>query len=406
MNSDDTHTPFIRRLARCFTPLILLLGGGAAWAYFHSTAPRIEKQRPQATAAVVETISAESGDVEIVIQGMGTVVASREVTLKARVSGDILRLCPQFVPGGRIPQGAEILRIDPADYEVALAKAGSALEEARADQRIEEGSQTIAREELRLLSETAGDTVLPTDLALRKPQLQQAQAAVASAEADLLQAKLDLKRTVVTAPFNAMITERSVNMGTHANTQDSLVTLVDTDEYWVEVAIPVDQLKHLDLAAGSKAVVHSQTTAGERVGRAVRTTGSLSDATRMATVIVAVSDPLGLDAGGETQPLVLGDYVSVEIEGRPMTSVLELPRSALRDGDTVWVYADGRLEIRSVNLAWKAGDRVLLNGGVAAGEHIIVSDLSFPVRGMKLTQSADASTSTKAPVEPAAPKAG
>jgi RND family efflux transporter MFP subunit len=312
------------------------------------------------------------------------------------------------VPGGRIPKGAEILRLDPADYEVALAKARSALEEVRADQRIEQGSQTIAREELRLLSESAGDTVLPTDLALRKPQLQQAQAAVASAEADLRQANLNLKRTVVTAPFNAMITERSVNMGAHVNTQESLVTLVDTDEYWVEVAVPVDQLKHLDLTAGSKTVIRTQAAAGERLGRAVRTTGSLSDTSRMATVIVAVSDPLALEAEDETQPLVLGDYVSVEIQGRPMASVLELPRAALRDGDTVWVYADGRLEIRSVTLAWKAGDRVLINGGVAAGEQIIVSDLSFPVKGMKLTRSNsdDTSTSTKAPEIPAAPKAG
>jgi RND family efflux transporter MFP subunit len=399
MDSNDTHTPFIGRLIRICIPVIMLLGGGAAWAYFQSTAPRIEKQRPQATEVVVETIAVQNADAEIVIQGMGTVVASREVTLKARVSGDVIRISPQFVPGGLILQGDEILRLDPDDYEVALAKARSALDDAKADQRIEQGSQTIAREEFRLLSETADDTVLPTDLALRKPQLQQAQAAVASAEADLRKAKLDLKRTVVTAPFNAMITERSVNMGTYVNTQESLVTLVDTDEYWIEVAIPVDQLKHLDLATGCAALIRTQAAEGKRTGRAIRSTGSLSDTSRMATVIVAVSDPLGLDAGGQAQPLVLGDYVSVEIQGRPMTSVLELPRAALRDGDTVWVYADGRLEIRSVTLAWKAGDRVLINGGVASGEQIIVSDLSFPVRGMKLTHGADAPTAKKSPVE-------
>jgi hypothetical protein len=59
-----------------------------------------------------------------------------------------------------------------------------------------------------------------------------------------------------------------------------------------------------------------------------------------------------------------------------------------------------------VTLAWKAGDRILINGGVASGEQIIVSDLSFPVQGMKLTHSADAPAARKLPVKPTAPKAG
>ena len=386
MNSNHKETSIISRIVRLIISVALIALGGVAWAYFHATAPKMEKQTPPPAATTVETTTVQRGVAPATIQGMGTVVASREVTLTAKVSGDVQKLSSKFVPGGIISRGKEILRLDPADYEIELDKAKSALEKVKADLAIEQGNQTIAREELRLLSKTAGDSLMPTDLALRKPQLDQAKAEVASAEADLRKARLNLERTVVKAPFNAMIIERSVNMGSHVNSQDSLVTIVDTDEYWIEVAIPVDRLDQLDLSESSPAVIRSQTGKVTRQGRAVRSTGKLSESSRMAKVIIAVSDPLGLKNGGKNA-LVLDDYVTAEIEGRVLESVIELPRSALRDGNTVWVYNNGKLDIQPVTLAWKHGERVFVESGLDSGDQVVISDLSIPVQGMKLELS-------------------
>jgi RND family efflux transporter MFP subunit len=376
---------FGRRLVQFVVPLMLIASGGAAWAYFQATAPQMEKKRPQRAATSVDITTVKRTDAPSVITAMGTVMASRQVTLKARVSGDVQQLSPKFIPGARISKGDEILRLDPVDYEVKLKKAQSALETARADLAIEQGSQTIAREELRLLSETASD-VVPTDLVLRKPQLLQAQAAVASAEADLSKARLDLERTVVTAPFNAMIINRSVNLGAHVNSQESLVTIVGTDEYWIEAVIPVERMKLLDFRrdGGCPAVIRSQAGSGTWRGRAVRTTGQVSETSRMATVIVAVTDPLGLQSENGSPPLILGDYVNVDIQGRSFEAVVELPRMALHDGNTVWIYDNGTLEIRSVALTWKQGDTIYIGDGLASGESVIVSDLPMPVEGMRL----------------------
>lgn len=374
-----------RRLVQFAIPLMLIAGGGVAWAYFQATAPQMEKKRPQRAAVSVDITTVKHTDAPAVITAMGTVTASRQVTLKSRVSGEVQHLSPNFLPGGRISKGDEILRLDTTDYEVELQKAQSALETAMADLAIEQGSQTIAREELKLLSVTVGD-VVPTDLVLRKPQLLQAQAAVASAEADLRKARIDLERTVVTAPFNAMIIERSVNLGAHVNSQESLVTIVDTDEYWIEAVIPVERMTFIDLGrdGGCPAVIRSQAGSGTWQGRAVRTTGQLSDTSRMATVIVVVTDPLRLKRDNGSTPLVLGDYVSVEIQGRSLEAVVELPRTALHDGNTVWIYDNGTLEIRSVGLAWKQGDMVYVGDGLKSGEAVIVSDLPMPMEGMQL----------------------
>ena len=386
MNDPIKKTPILHRLIRILFPLALLAAGGGAWAYFQATAPKMERKMPEAKVWTVEVLAVKTSQAPAVISAMGTVTASREVALKARVAGDVIYLSPRFVPGGLISKGKEILRLDPSDYEVEVKKAESALEKAQADLTLEQGSQTIAREELRLLRETSMDGVAPTDLVLRKPQLQQAKASVASAKADLRKARLDLKRTKVTAPFNAMIIERNVNLGSHVASQGELATIVDTDEYWIKAVIPLDQLKNLDLdrEGGCPAVIRSQAYQGAWEGRAVRAAGKLSETSRMATVIVVVSDPLGLKSGGEPERLMLDDYVSVKIEGRTLDSVIDLPRAALRDGDTVWVENNGTLDIRPVTLAMKQGDRVFVNSGLETGDRVVISDLSTPVKGMKI----------------------
>jgi len=370
MSEDRKKGFFFSKLTKILVPLMLIAAGGAAWAYFKATAPMIERTQPQRQSAVVQVQPAERSDARIVIAAMGTVVPFREVTLKARVSGEIRSVASQFVPGGRIAKGVELLSLDPSDHQVEVQKARSALEDARAALAIEQGSQAIAREELRLLSESSAEVISGTDLALRKPQLQQARAAVSSAEADLRQTLLDLDRTVVRVPFNALIVERDVNVGAYVGAQDSLTTIAGTDEFWVEAVVPLDQLSYIDLnhAGGCPAVIRSQTGNGRWQGKVVRIAGKLNETSRMATVIVAISDPLGLQSDLAVPRLIIDDYVFVEITGRSLPGVIELPRSVLQDGDTVWICDNNALDIRSVTSAWKSADKVYIQSGLAPGE--------------------------------------
>lgn len=387
MTEVQKNTPFIAKVAKFAIPMMLIVAGGVAFAYFKATAPTIKRVRPQRSAAVVQVMPVTESETRTVVTAMGTVAPSREVTLKSRVSGEIRSVSSQFVPGGHITKGEVLLSLDPSDIEVEVSKAESALEEARAALTIEQGSQTIAREEIRLLSEMSAEGVAETDLALRKPQLQQAQAAVASAEADLRKARLDLERTVVRAPFNALIIDRSVNVGTYVSAQETLATIVGTDEFWVEAVVPLDQLSLIDIhhEGGCPAQIRSQSGGGGSwQGRVVRIAGKLNETSRMATVIVAVADPLAPLNNSAATRLMIDDYVFVEIAGRPLTNVIQLPRSALQDGSTVWVFNNNSLDIRPVSLAWKNADTVFIQSGLSPGEQVVVSELSSPVQGMSL----------------------
>jgi RND family efflux transporter MFP subunit len=377
------------RVFKILVPLLILLGGGAAWLYYMETAPIMEKKIPSRLEAVVETQSARVEDAGIRISAMGTVTAARTVTLKAQVAGAVLETRDALVPGSLVAEGETLLVLDPADYRVALQKAQSALASAKAALAIEQGNQNIAREEVRVLGQISPGSAGQTDLALRKPQLAQAQATVASAEADLAQARLNLDRTRINAPFEGMIVDRSVAVGSYVGAQEELVTLAGTDEFWIEAVVPLDVLPLIDAssAQGSPVHVRSQAGTGTWEGRVLQVRGSLGESSRMASVIVAVPSPLGTRELRAPTQLMLDDYVHVEIEGRALAGVVKLPRSAVRDKDTVWIDADGILDIRTVSMAWKDQNHVYVRTGIAPGEHVIISDLATPVQGMAVTMA-------------------
>ncbi len=386
MSDPIRELTFFGKTVRALIPLLLILGGGAAWSYFKATAPVMKKGAPQRQVVTVETRTAQTGTPRILIHAMGTVTPAKEVTLKAQASGTVQSVNDRFVPGSLVAKGEELLHLDPADYQVSVKKAQSALENAKAALAIEQGNQNIAREELRVLSEMTARKVAKTDLVLRKPQLAQAQADVTSAEADLTQATLDLSRTKINAPFNAIILDRSVNVGTYVGSQEDLVTLAGTDEFWIEAVVPLDEMAYIDLSypGGCPVTIQSQAGTGVWEGRVVQATGRLSDASRMANVIVAVANPLGTPDHPCAHPLMIDDYINVEITGQALKNVVELPRSALKDNDTVWIIRNNTLDIRKVTLAWKGTETVYIETGVAKGEEVVVSSLDTPVQGMSL----------------------
>lgn len=389
MQSSESSRKLFPKTLRILLPIFIILIGVGFAIYFKKTAPTIKRKPPKQKIPSVEVLKAESKDAKQYLQVMGTVTPSRKINLRSRVSGEIVFVSPDFMPGGRIATGEVLLKIDPTDYQVEVEKAQSALDTKKAELAIEQGNQSIAREEIRLMSETSQDALYETDLALRKPQLKQAEAAVASAEADLRKAKLNLKRTIVLAPFNTLITERNVNLGAHVSTQDIMAVLVGTDEFWIEAAVPLDQLAavNMDKKDGSKVVIHSHGSPAEWQGRVIHTTGTLNEKSRMASMIIAVPDPLGLNTENNGTALMLDNYVTVSIEGNTMPGVIELPRTSLRDGNTVWVFDNGKLSIRSIAIAWKQGERVFIDKGIDTDDTIIVSTISIPVDGMRLSIS-------------------
>ncbi|GAB6096843.1 MdtA/MuxA family multidrug efflux RND transporter periplasmic adaptor subunit [Desulfatiferula olefinivorans] len=373
------------KTARVLIPILFIAAGVLAFVVFKASAPAIVRTPPKREIPRVRTMTVQSGDVTVTISAMGTVIPFRRVTVRSRVSGEVAQVSGAFVPGGRIDRGGLILRLDDTDHLIAVSRAQSARDSARAALSLEEGNQAVAREELRLLADLGTAPAEPSELILRKPQLDQARAALAAAEAELRLAELNLSRTQITAPFNALVLDRQVNLGSYVNAQDSLATLVDADTFWVEAAVPIDDLARFGStpAEGAPARIRSQTGAAEFPAAVVRTAGNLSGTGRMATVILSVKNPLG----DGTHRLFIDDYVSVSIEAGTLTGVCALPRSALQDNDTVLIYENDRLSIRPVTPVFRSGETVYIGEGLNGGESVILSGPAHPVDGMAVEQA-------------------
>ena len=394
----------LRAVAMYLLPVVVIVGGGIGAVRLYQTGPKARQRPPQARDTLVQVATVSRTSANATVHVMGTVVAAQEVTLQPRVSGEVIKLSPEFVPGGRFKAGEFILQIDPKDYELTVEKTRSQVAQAQYELKMEQGAQEIARHEWELLGVEETATEQDRELALRKPHLIKANAALAAANAAVREAKLDLERTTIIAPFNAIVTTESVDVGAQVTQQTQLGTLVGTDEYWVRAAVPVDQLGWIrfpgrDGKGGSTAAIRQQLATdlhNEWTGRVVRLMGDLEPEGRMARVLISVRDPLRLGSGDEAGlPLLIGSYVSVAIEGREVKDVIPLPRTALRDGDSVWLMNDGnKLEIANVSVVWRDRDTVWVREGIEPGQRLVVSDLPAPVEGMGLTLGGDSTADT------------
>lgn len=411
--AENVHRPslagrLLRFFVRVVLPAVVVVAGGWATKQLIESGPQAKRRPPTRRARLVEVVRARRDSHTTSVQAMGVVRPAREVVLKARVEGEILEVARRFVPGARIAAGAQLLRVDASDYELTVRQRESELAKARADLALERGNQVVARREAELL----GGDMKEEDraLLLRKPQLAIAEAAVRKAEAALDNARLEVERTVVRAPFNAVVRERLVDLGTQVTRGASLVRLVGTDEYWVEASIPVDQLRWIAIPSnpgerGAAVTVFDEAAWGSGPRRAGTVLCLLSDLEaegRMARLLVSVRDPLA------EPPMLLDAYVRVRIEGQRLEDVVAVDRSLVHDGDHVWVMNEqARLEIRRVEIAFREKDRVLVSRGLEQGERLVASDLSSAVDGMPLRLAeGEAGPGERAPGSTDAPGAG
>ncbi len=370
-----------------------------------------EKAPVEEHVTPVTVQSIEHGARQVKITGHGTVTPDREVRLLPEVSGRITDMNKMLIPGGILPRGAMLVSIDQRDYKAQYDTRKEQVTRAALSLKQEQARQAVAREEWELLGKSIPEDEANQELALRIPQIESAQAALAAAESVLSKAELDLERCTVRSPFNALVIRENVDPGQVVNPQTELAVLAGTDRFRVMVSVPVEYLPWITApeksGKGSEAKIIQKAGSKNiiRKGQVIRLLGDLDTNGRLARLLVAVDDPLNLDNKEEQLPLLLGSYVTVEISGKTMADVAELPRSAVRnleeagagglDDEALWVMdKDGRLKVEPVKVAWRMPDSVFVSTDLRDGTRVVTSSIATPVNGMKLTlETVDSITS-------------
>jgi multidrug efflux pump subunit AcrA (membrane-fusion protein) len=385
--------------------LILLLALVAAFALY-KTSPKTGKTVSKRPVPFVRTVPLEPARKEVFVEAFGTVVPAQRITLQSEVAGRIIDQNPELTPGGLIRQGDMVVQVDPADYELLVREYRAEMEEALFELELEQGKQVIAKREWELLEKEI-EISSGKSLALREPHLRLVEAKLEKAKSRLAAAELALERTSIAAPFNVLVLEEFVDTGQLVGTQTTLATLVGTDRFWVQVSVPVGSLGRISFPGGaerhgSEAQVIFEPVSGQPVvrrGHVVRIMGDLDPEGRMARILVAIDDPLHLEAGSSPSGgpdgrgwshvsmgagrILLGSYVRVSIAAGFFDTVYSVPREALREGDVVWVKdSEGTLQIRPVRVVWRLKDDVLVDADLEPGDELIMSRLHAPLPGM------------------------
>jgi len=382
----------MNRAARILVPTaILALATVAAFAIFASR-PVPETRRPEVPPPLVRVIATAVTTEPLSVHSQGTVEPRTEIRIVPEVSGRVVRVADTLVAGGFFERGDVLLEIDPFDYRQEVVRARAQVAQASLRLAREEAEADVARREWSELGRGDG-----SPLALREPQVADARAALEAAEAALEQARRDLERTVLRAPFGGRVRSEDIDVGQFVNRGTPVATVYAVD--WAEVRLPLPdrELAFVDAPldhrgdavedSGPEVVLRAEFAGRTHAwtGRIVRTEGEIDARTRMVHVVARVRDPYGRGRDASRPPLSVGMFVHAEIRGRRAENVVALPRAALRGENRVWVIdGDDRLRFREVRVLRSERDRVLIDAGLEAGERVCVSPMEAVTDGMRV----------------------
>jgi len=367
-------------------PLAILAAGAWAARDIYLSAPSVQPGAPERAARLVAVAVAEPARRGPLIEAWGTVAPARVLALGTEVTGRVVGLRRDLTQGGIVAQGAELIRLDDQEQRLALAEAEAQISEIQAEIAIEEGQATRAERDLSRLTDRLTDE--QRALVLRKPQMAALEARLAAAVAAREAAAVALSKTRVHAPFDAVVMEETVALGSILNAGTQAARLIAADRFRVTLVVPPSALDWIDPGAGQTIALTQPGVWPEgtsRQGRILRLDPGLTETGRMAEIIAEVDDPLARRPETDGPALLIGSFLRAEIAGREIAGAVVVDRAWLRDGDTVWVMgAEDRLEIRPVAIAWRGAREVLVTDGLSPGERIVTTDLATVAPGMAL----------------------
>ncbi|MEC7551022.1 MAG: efflux RND transporter periplasmic adaptor subunit, partial [Pseudomonadota bacterium] len=331
--------------------------------------------------------------VDLVVGSQGKVQAAQTASLSAPVAGPVEWISSSMEAGGYVEEGQALLRLEASDFETALERSWANLQQAQAESEFADTELARMRElaEQRLASDS---------------QLQDAQrranvnkARLIDAQASYDQAQLDLDRTEIRAPFNAIIQSRDVELGQYVNRAQSVALLYGADEVEVRVPLAIRQLGFLNVPLGQRGEISEEHApdvlltgmyGGQKYnwpGKLVRIEASIDPSSNTVQTIIRVSQPStdeDQDENGLRRiPLPIGLYVEADIEGRTVANIISLPRSVIRNNNQVLIVdAENKMYYREVEIFRLEEQQVLISSGILPGERICISPIQAVVDGM------------------------
>ncbi|MDU8912860.1 efflux RND transporter periplasmic adaptor subunit [Aestuariicoccus sp. MJ-SS9] len=281
----------------------------------------------------------------------GRIAAVRSVDVRSVVSGTLAQL--PVAEGDMVEADQILAQLDAGAQTAAVRQAMAALDAALVTQQ--QASEAYDR------AVVLGDNVARTVLGADAFALRSATQEVARLTALLDQAQIVLGTYTIRAPVAGTVLELDAEAGQIVGPSARLLTLADLTELVVEA--DVDEAYATQIAVDLPAIVQLAGESSTREGHVSFVSNRVDEATGGLAIKIAFDSPV-------SAPIGLTVATNVIVEQRE--AALTVPRTALLNGDGVFVVSDDVAELRPVTVVdWPAA-RLIVTGGLEAGEAVIV----------------------------------
>ncbi len=338
----------------------------------------------------VTTQQVEPRAVPLVMEAVGRTEGSKEVEIRARVSGIVQKRL--YDEGSFVRAGTPLFQIERAPFEIALAHAKATADQADAT------NEQARRESERLRGLLANAAVSKRLAEEAETAYRTATAQLAAARAAVHEAELNLSYTSVVAPITGVTGRALHSEGSlvTANTDSSLLTTMSqTHPVWVRFALSEAEHVNLRKAGEERSDVGLVLANGETYGARGHINFAASTVDQqMGTVQLRAEFP------NPQLQILPGQFATVHVEAGSQ-NVLAVPQSAVLQGDLgryVWVIdSGGKAAQRAVDVGTWVGQDWIIRNGLNAGDTVILDNLMKLKPGIAVVaQAQSANSSTEA----------
>lgn len=361
------------RKAKLLVAFLVVAVVGALAYYHYGGRPAAATKGPGGRFAPVGptpvvALPATQGDIDIIVNGLGTVTPLRTVTVRTRVDGELVRVL--FQEGQLVKEGELLAEIDPRAFQVQLAQAEGQLARDRA--LLENAKLDLERYRTLFKQDSIAKQQVDTQASL----VRQYQGALAVDRSQIDNAKLQLAYSRISAPISGRIGLRQVDPGNivRSGDQNGIVVITQLQPVSVLYTVPQDLLPQVMKRLQSGDVITVE--AWDRDQKTKLADGTLASADNQVdpqTGTVKLKAQFANDDGG----LFPNQFVNVRMKLDTLRNAVIVPSAAVQRGaQGMFVYVvrpDNTVALRNVKLGPLDGQRQAIADGLAAGE-VVVTD--------------------------------
>ncbi len=315
---------------------------------------------------LVTVYRSEARDTRFKKEAYFRVVPYRELEIKPRVSSEVVWLNPKVSTFEKIGKGELILALEESDFKLKIVEQEGVVAKAETDLIQEEKKAKRALKEYELLNRELPDK--ERDYFLRIPFLKMAKKVLEGQKAKLEALRLELKRCRIVAPFDLVVTENLTAVGDVVSSSKVLLKSIRADRYLLEGIVDRGVEKFLESGSFLRLKGAELPFFAKRV--------DVDPKSLTMTLQFLVKNP--------SPDLLLNDFVSAEIVGKVVESVLKVPSYALVEGKYLWVVEDGRLHKQFVEPLWEYDEFSYLKAEKKSTLLVVTSGLKNGVEGMRV----------------------